>query len=265
MNRSRCWQAATTRIGMLLGTALLGGCNVLGGADNSRTIMGESGIINGAPVATWAKLNTEGQVSSLGFTLPMKAVDDGPTAGTPQFSNLNFPKVAQDTTFINFLALDYMPQGHDPVGRYGTPHFDIHFHHLTKAQVQGIDCSDATQGDPAKVPAGWLPPVPPGAPAKDFCVPTMGYHSLPTTEFKAPGQMKDGVFDQVMIAGNYGGNFIFVEPMVTRAVLQRKTSFTLPIPAAAVPSIRYPTTFQATYNAATQTYDFTLGGFKSVQ
>lgn len=258
------WQIVTAGVGMLLGASLLGSCAALGGAGGARTVYGESGTLNGTTVTTWAKLNAEGQVSALGFTLPMQAVNNAPAAGPPQISALSFPKVAQDTTFINFLSLDYMPQGHDPVGRYGAPHFDIHYHARTKAQVQAIDCTNPTQGDPAKVPAGWVPPVPPGAPAKEFCVPGMGYHSLPVTEFKAPGELKDGIFDQVMIAGYYGGDFIFVEPMVTRAALERKTSFTLPVPAAPVQATRYPTTFEANYNAAKQAYDFVLGGFQSV-
>ncbi|GGL67361.1 hypothetical protein GCM10010840_01670 [Deinococcus aerolatus] len=262
MDRHDLWHAAA-RTGMLLGTALLGGCSMLGGGP--QTLKGESGSFNGATVSTWARMGPDGQVSTLGFTLPMSAVNHEPMAGHHQSVTLNFPKVAQDSTFINFLALDFMPQGHDPLGRYGTPHFDVHYHHLTKAQVQAIDCKDATQGDPSKVPAGWLPPVPPGVPPQDVCVPTMGYHALPLTEFKAPGEMKDGVFDQVMIAGYYGGKFIFVEPMVSRAALQRQASFSLPVPAGPAQATLYPTTFEATYNASTQAYDFVLGGFKPVQ
>ncbi|MFD1731896.1 hypothetical protein ACFSC4_13800 [Deinococcus malanensis] len=123
------------------------------------------------------------------------------------------------------------------------------------------------QINPADVPQGWAPPVPPGVPPQAVCVPTMGFHSLPLSEFSAPGQIQPGLFDKVMIAGSYGGKLIFLEPMVTQQLLLNRQNFSLPVlmPRNLGRTTRYPTTFNAVYDPGLNAYQFILGDFQTVQ
>ena len=66
-----------------------------------------------------------------------------------------------------------------------------------------------------------------------------------------------------MIVGYYGGDVIFVEPMVARAKLLAAESFTLTVPSvrSVGANVTWPTHFEATYDESTQTYRFTYSGF----
>ncbi|AFZ66854.1 DUF5602 domain-containing protein [Deinococcus peraridilitoris] len=251
---------------LVIGTVLLLAACAQNNPD-SGVVQGESQTLNGASVNSWAKVGQDGQVIQAGVTIPMASIQNGPTTGDPVVAHLDFPVQAQQTTFLNHLSVDWNPQGHPPMERYGTPHFDFHVHGGSQADVQAINCADLTQIDPANVPQGWLPPVPPGDAPQDHCVPTMGFHSLPTTEFASPGVLKPGLFDKVMIVGSYKQQFVFLEPMVTREQLLRKESFTLPVP---MPrnlgrTTRYPTKFEAVWDNAKDAYHFILSDFQQVQ
>jgi len=250
--------------GTLLASALFG-C----GTDDGK-VEGQKVDFNGAKVTTWAKLDAKGVVKEVGFTLPYAAVENAPTSGGshdhPILLVADFPEVVRATTFINHFGFDWMPGGHEP-SRYTTPHFDFHFYGVDKATVAAVDCSNATQPNPAELPEGWVPPAPPDMPDPRLaCVPKMGYHSMPVTEFDANGP-KAGLFDKVMLAGYYDGKFTFIEPMVTKAALEKKEGFSLPVPQprSVGRATLYPTSFKATYDADAKAYEFVLGDFKSMQ
>lgn len=251
---------------LVIGTALVMTACGQGGGD-PLLLQGERQTINGAEVSSWARVDLTGQVTQAGLTLPMSSIQNASSTGAHSVVQVSFPDRVQQTTFLNHVSIDWNPQGHEPPGRYDVPHFDMHFHGGTKAAANAIDCSDLSQIDPAKVPQGWVPPVPPGAPAQNFCVPTMGFHSLPETEFASPGVIKPGHFDKVMIVGTYKQQFIFLEPMVTRELLLTKQNFTLPVP---MPrnlgrTTRYPTKFEAVWDNAKNAYQFILSDFQQVQ
>ena len=93
-----------------------------------------------------------------------------------------------------------------------------------------IDCQDLSK--PAAVPAGY---------------------GLPEMESKE-------TFRGTMVIGYYQGKPIFIEPMVTRAMLMEKKSFDLAIPD--VPGLgAHPTKFRAEHDAAQSAYRFTFSGF----
>lgn len=90
-----------------------------------------------------------------------------------------------------------------------------------------------------------------------LCVPKMGMHSLLTTEMESPD-----TFRGTMVVGYYRGKPIFIEPMITKAMLMEKKSFELAIPD--VPGIgAHPTKFRAEYDAAKASYRFAFSGFTS--
>ena len=87
----------------------------------------------------------------------------------------------------------------------------------------------------------------------------MGGHALNPADLQKP-------FEAVLIMGYYQGNMIFVEPMVTRALLQarRDFSFDIPMPAEVGAQAWYPTRFDGRYDAASDTYQLTLSDFEQV-
>jgi len=63
------------------------------------------------------------------------------------------------------------------------------------------------------------------------------------------------------VIGYYGGKPIFIEPMVTKAMLQERKSFDLPIPTIPGLSGNYPRKFRAEYDEAQQSYRFIFSEF----
>jgi hypothetical protein len=225
----------------------------------------------GGLTSSAAKLDANGNVLEASITLPMVMIENAPktmnmTGPMRADAVLEFPEVVRKTTFLNHAGIFWNPMGHEPTGRYAAPHWDFHFFGIEPKQAAAIDCSDLTLENPASIAKGWLPPVPPNAPAKNFCVPLMGFHSEPLTEFKTPGQFKDGLFDKVMLGGYYAGQFRFIEPMVTTELLLKKQSFSLPVP---VPSslgktTSFPTKFEAIFDAGTNAYRLVFSEFKPI-
>lgn len=224
-------------------------------------------------LSSYAKLDAKGNVLEAGVVVPMGVIENAPMSmdmSKPMMLKadavLEFPEVVRKTTFLNHLGLFWNPVGHNPSTRYGAPHWDFHFFTIQPAQAAAIDCTDLSQGDPKAIAPGWLPPVPPNAPANQLCVPLMGFHSEPLSEFKAPGVFVDGQFEKVMIGGYYQGRYQFIEPMITKALLEQGKGFSLPVP---VPSsigqtTRYPTQFKATFEKTANAYQFAFSDFKPI-
>lgn len=121
------------------------------------------------------------------------------------------------------ITLDWNPHGHEPMGVYDKPHFDFHFYFISEEDRHAIRCMDEDTVPCMMAPqADYLvsdyAPTPAG-------VPMMGWHwvDLLSPEFNG------GIFTRTMIYGYYGGNTIFIEPMVTVEYLQSKEESLLPI------------------------------------
>jgi len=227
----------------------------------------------GGTLTSDARLDAKGKVLEASVTVPMSVFQNAPTTmdtSKPMTMKadavLEFPAIVRKTTFLNHLSMFWNPEGHEPLARYGVPHWDFHFFTLDAAQAAAIDCKNLAQGDPRAVAAGWLPPVPPNAPAGQFCVPLMGFHSEPVTEFKGPGVFLDGKFEKVMIGGYYQGRYQFIEPMITTATLEKRRTFSLPVPlpSSIGQATLYPTRFQAIFEKSADAYKFVFSNFKSI-
>jgi hypothetical protein len=70
-------------------------------------------------------------------------------------------------------------------------------------------------------------------------------------------------FDASLIVGYYGGEAIYVEPMVSRERLLEKSGFELPVPKIEnLPAgVHYPREFRAEYDAAERQYRLVFTGF----
>ncbi len=178
-------------------------------------------------------------------------------------AELALPASVGDRTGLRQLTMYWEPTGHPP-GPYLTPHFDFHFYGISNDERMAIDCSNRSK--PASLAAGYdmidMPLPPPDAKMigtdtlVGLCVPGMGMHSLLDSELKSTS-----LFRGSMVLGYYGGKPIFIEPMVTKAMLLERKSFDLPIPDIPGMAGEYPRSFRAEYDSTGQSYRFTFSGF----
>jgi hypothetical protein len=232
-------------------------------------IQGECGSMYEAQVCTWARMQGD-SVIAFGARVPLASIENAPPEGEMAWppkpvAVLALPAGAQRSTGFTHLTILWEAMGHPP-GPYLTPHFDFHFYTISPDQRVAMDCADLSK--PSALPSGYsLPDValpPPLATMigvstlVGLCVPQMGMHSLLTTELES-----SDVFRGTMVIGYYQGKPIFVEPMITRAMLLMKRSFDLVIPAVPGVSGNRPGAFRADYDQAGQVYQFVFSNFRS--
>jgi len=230
-------------------------------------VQGDCSDVFGGQVCTWARTQGDSVIDA-GATVPLAAIENAPAeegemVWPPKtIAELALPASVQDRTGLHQLTMYWEPTGHPP-GPYLTPHFDFHFYSISNADRLAIDCSDAAR--PAALAAGYdlidMPVPPPmiqmmGDTLRGLCVPEMGMHSLLDSELKSTG-----LFRGSMVLGYYRGNPIFVEPMLTKAMLLEKKSFDMPIPDIPGHAGEYPRQFRAQYDSTAQSYRFTFSRF----
>jgi len=229
-------------------------------------VQGSCVDVHGAQVCTWAKTRGSSLVEA-GALVPIASIENAPEHGPMTWpptiaAKIDLPQSVFQQSGLVELTVFWESMGHPP-GPYLTPHFDFHFYTIPAAEREAIDCKDLSK--PTALPAAYgLPDVdlPPdmatmtGVPTLvGLCVPKMGMHSLLDSEMKSTN-----TFRATMVVGYYRGKPIFIEPMVTRAMLMEKKSFDLAIPS--VPGLgAHPTKFRAEYDAAQNAYRFTFSGF----
>jgi hypothetical protein len=226
-----------------------------------QVVQGECRPANGADLCAWGETSGNALVA-FGVTVPVSSIEnapeDAPMAWPPVAAAvIPLPDAVSSATGFKVMTLFWEPHGHPP-GPYLTPHFDFHFYTSTTGEVDAIDCADSTK--PARLPAGYELPdvnIPQLGTLLGLCVPKMGMHALLGTEVRAATP-----FEKTMVVGYYGGRPIYVEPMITRAALLERRSFSIAVPD--VPDrpagARYPTTFRADYDSAAQSYRFVFSG-----
>lgn len=229
----------------------------LAGSARAQAAEGPCGSIFGVKVCTSYRTRS-GKVTEFSLRVPVAAIEKAPAnlpMVWPPISDLNvrFAPVVERQTGFTYANVYWESRGHPPAV-YLVPHFDFHFYFIPEAKVQEIDCKDTTK--PRTAPAGYTLPdvnVPQLGELVGLCVPVMGMHAIPNEDVhrKTP-------WEASLLIGYYGGKPIFIEPMITRALLLRKHSFSLPIPAGIkpTPGVRYPRRFRAVYRPKTKTYDF---------
>ena len=233
-------------------------------------VSGECADVFQGQVCTWARMQGS-TVVAVGATVPIAAIEGAPAEGGPMGwppvaqAVLPFPESAQQQGGLTHFTVFWEAHGHPPTP-YLTPHFDFHFYTIPPAQRTAIDCSDTSK--PSGLAAGYALPdeqLPPdmakaiGVPVLvGICVPQMGMHSLLASELQSAT-----TFRGTMVIGYYHAKPIFIEPMISRAMLNEKQSFDLPIPAIPGLSGEHPTTFHAEYDAEQRVYRFVFSGFQA--
>jgi hypothetical protein len=172
-------------------------------------------------------------------------------------ATIPFPDVARSGSAFDNLTLYWEPHGHPPAA-FTTPHFDFHFNAISSEAVAAIDCAD--QSKPTRLSSRYVMPdvtIPNMGTLVGLCVPGMGMHSMPGSE------LDNTSFAKTMVFGYYRARPIFLEPMVSRAELLKRRSFTLYVPSVPGQPIttRAPTEFRAIWDGRTQSYRFTFSNF----
>jgi hypothetical protein len=88
----------------------------------------------------------------------------------------------------------------------------------------------------------------------------MGMHAMPSAE------LDDTVpFGASMLVGYYARHLVFLEPMISRAKLEQAETFPMAIPALpdAHPGMRWPSRFEAVYDAGARAYRLTFSGLST--
>lgn len=225
-----------------------------GGDDGTTRVDGSSGELFGATVTSFAKVDAEGKVVSVGVVIPAKAIDSAPK--THAFQDdlvLEMPDVAVEQTMLHHLRANWLAQGHGP-DPYGEPHWDFHFLRGSVKEIDAIDCrSNKTMPTADKIPQGYGTP--------ELCVSAMGYHAWPEAD------LNGGDFGASLIMGYWAGNIVFLEPMIAQAKLDAHEGFDVPIAkpqSAGGATTLYPTRMHATWNDAEGAYTFEFDQLETI-
>src|SRR5205814_7944961 len=103
----------------------------------ARVLWGESTLIDGARVVTWALVSPHtNEILAAGITIPINLIENQPqqpgSGPDGAIASLEFPAIVQETTYFNHFELHTQPNGHpfSPIAanpnRYRAPHFDFH-------------------------------------------------------------------------------------------------------------------------------------------
>ena len=222
----------------------------------------------GAPLEVGVALS-EGALENL----PAPVESSDPMANMHMFL-LDLP--AQNPTPYRFVQFDWNPKGHEPEGVYTLPHFDFHFYTVSRAVRESIMPSDPQFATKAASlpPAEYRPPfyvdgataaqVPPAA----ATVPMMGLHWL---DVRSPELQKlTGhpeawqPFTKTFLYGSWDGQYIFDEPMITRAYIAAKKAASDPavrdeiVPVSTAqrysPAGYYPSAYRIAWDAQAKEY-----------
>ena len=156
---------------------------------------------------------------------------------------------ANNPTPFQHVGLNWNLMGHEPAGIYDEPHFDFHFNLISDAERRTItpedpqfDAKAENHPAPTHVPAGYV--ALPGA------VPLMGAHWVDPTSPELNGDQ----FGQTFIFGTWDGELIVAEPMITKAFLDSKPSFSaeIPVPEQVDVPGYYPTRYGIRWNEQTK-------------
>lgn len=224
------------------------------------TFYGRPSPFGNGQIRSWVKLDRDGKPLALGLSFTEESLNGLPTE-LPRGEEatelvLPLPAEAAATPF-NHIGVNWNPHGHVPATIYDVPHFDFHFYMISPEErsritAQGDDIARSRRQPPADyVPAGYIY-------APDSEVPRMGGHWVDpqSNEFnKQP-------FTRTFLYGNYNGQIIFMEPMITKAFLEAKTDVTevIKLPSKYARPGYYPTRYSVRYDRAGKEYSIALEG-----
>ena len=219
-----------------------------------------------------------------GLPKPMAMNHEGMAGGGEHLDMHNWllDLPAKNPTPYKFVQFGWNPKGHEPPGVWDVPHFDFHFYTVPVSVRNSIVPSNPQFVENAeKYPADSLRAqfyIDAATAAKTtrvaMTVPEMGMHwiDVRTPEVQALAGRPEAYqpFTKTYIYGSWNGEFIFAEPMITRAYLlaKRETAdAAVRDETIAVPSAKfgeagfYPEAYRIRWNAETREYLISLTRF----
>jgi hypothetical protein len=261
--------------------------NDITNADAASVQYGAAQNLGNGTVRTYVVLdrNDPSTPVEVGVALSESAMDGLPAgvASSDPMANMHMYTLAlptQNPTPYKFVQFDWNPVGHEPAGVYTLPHFDFHFYTVPVSVRDGIMPSDAQYAaKAARYPAAEFrapfyvdAATAGGAPAAAAAVPMMGLHWLdvrsPELQALAGHPENAKPFTKTFIYGSWDGQFIFDEPMITRAYLMAKRETTdaairdevVAVPTAPhySPAGFYPSAYRISYDPSAKEYRVAL-------
>jgi len=220
-------------------------------SQTSQTFYGPTVPVGNGIARAWITQDKNGVPLAAGVTLSEKALEKLP--GHMEDYVLNFPNQA-GTNFYTHALIGWNPEGHEPPGIYDLPHFDIHFYIVSNEERMAIGPDDLEQFEKLPAPI-YTPPAyfkTPGG------IPQMGAHWV---DVLSP-EFQGGIFTKTFIWGSYDGEFIFWEPMVSKAYLLSKPNdeLLLRLPSAYQREGWYATKYKVSYSSSPGAYNIALTG-----
>ena len=200
-----------------------------------------------------------GVPTELGVALSATALDSLPSAPLMGGYEFVLPLPAQNTTQFQVIGLNWNPTGHPPPMVYTVPHFDVHFYMISSADRAAIAPSDPSfAAEAASLPAADLRPPGYVADPPANAIPHMGIHWTDTTAAEFHGSP----FTRTFINGSWNGQFVFIEPMVTRAYLLTHPDDLVPVHAAAQHAAAgyYPAKYRVSWDSAASEWHMRAAG-----
>jgi hypothetical protein len=232
-----------------------------------KLIIGQTAVVAGSEVSTWARVNNAGHVIWVGLTIPLDLVENMPSPGsgpTGAIAVLEYPAVVRANTYFNHAEIHSQPNGHptnpeyaDP-NRYGAPHFDFHFYAIPESEVRSIPFGFFfSEVATDQLPKFYAQPEP-------LSVPEMGRHAAPVSEFTATDPWQATMLAGFLPDASY---MHLLEPMVTREYLLQQRTFVMqvPRPAALGRATQYPAELWVSYDIALDAYHFVFTGFQPTE
>lgn len=266
------------------GPRLVYGAAVAVGNGHARTYVVLDSADSQKPLEFGVALD-EAAMEGLPAPMAMPGDGDNPHAHVDMHEYLLAPPAGNPTEY-QLVELDWNPGGHEPPGIYDIPHFDFHFYTITKTQRDAIDPSlgDSTyMARSANLPpAEQQPPffvalAAPGTPI--VAVPHMGVHWSDVRSPELQGALGNPeaarTFTTTFLHGSWDGEFIFDEPMVTRAFImgrksattdaQRDSVMQLPLPERLGRPRYFPAAYRVAYDAESREYRVALREFTWIE
>jgi len=226
-----------------------------------------------------------GRPLEVGVALSEQALEGlpAPVESTDPMANMHMYTLelpARNPTQYKFVQFDWNPKGHEPDSVYTYAHFDFHFYTVPVEVRNSILPSDPQYAAKAanypapeyRAPFYLDAATAANAPAAAVTIPMMGLHWL---DVRSPELQKltgnpagYRPFTKTFIYGTWDGQFIFDEPMITRAyILEKKTATdpsvvdeVVPVPTAQKysPAGFYPSAYRITWDAQQKEYRIAL-------
>ena len=226
--------------------------------EKADTLKGPEVIMGNGKAASLITINNNGVPQEIGIEMTA-AVFEGLTQDPTNFAASTFllqlDQKAKALTPFDHIVVNWNPQGHEPANVFTTPHFDFHFYMMTEAERSAIPpYMPSTAALHDKLPAaGFMPstfqPTPGG-------VPQMGKH-WGDHHMHTP-------FTHTMTYGSFNGKVNFLEPMITKTILESGQTINTPYDQPLQFEQKgkyYPTKYNIYMNASTRKHYVTLSDF----